>query len=122
MAWIHGIAERYHDISNPTTESKVRLLGSRLRLGPESRVLDIASGRGGPALVLAGTYGCHVTCVELFPDFVAAARERAVAAGVDGLIDVAQADAADFVIEPSSYERGDVPGRDVRLWGPRAEP
>jgi len=104
VTWIHGIAERYHDISNPTTEAKIGLLGSRLRLGPESRVLDIASGRGGPALVLAGTFGCHVTCVERFPGFVAAARERAAAAGLDALIHVVQADATDVVIEPSRYD------------------
>ena len=104
MAWIHGVAERYHDISNPTSEAKIRLLGSRLKLGRTSRVLDIASGRGGPALVLAQSCGCHLTCVELFPDFVSAARERAAAAGVSGLIDITQGDAANFTIDPDRYD------------------
>ena len=44
------VAERDHELQNPTSEEKLRLLGERLRLGPGSRVLDIASGRGGPAL------------------------------------------------------------------------
>jgi len=36
-----------------------------LRLGPRSQVLDIASGRGGPALVLARAFGCSVEGVEI---------------------------------------------------------
>ncbi len=104
MPWIHGVAERYHDISNPTSEEKIRLLGQRLKLGPDSRVLDIASGRGGPALVLAQTFGCHLTCVEVFPEFVAAARERIAAAGVESLVDIIQANAATFEIDPGGYD------------------
>ena len=53
------VAEREHDLQNPTSEAKLQLLGRRLRLGSESRVLDIASGRGGPALILAEAFGCR---------------------------------------------------------------
>ena len=47
------VAEAAHELQNPTSKEKLLLLGQRLELGPESRVLDIASGRGGPALLLA---------------------------------------------------------------------
>src|SRR5580704_16278754 len=37
-------------------------------------VLDVGSGVGGPARILAATYGCRVTGVDLSEPFVAAAR------------------------------------------------
>ena len=58
---------KQHELQNPTSKEKLVLLGQRLGLGPESRVLDIASGRGGPALVLAETFGCSVRGVEISP-------------------------------------------------------
>jgi cyclopropane fatty-acyl-phospholipid synthase-like methyltransferase len=36
-----------------------------LDLGPQSRVLDVGAGVGGPARYLAHTTGCHVTALEL---------------------------------------------------------
>lgn len=104
MTWFHGVAEREHDIQNPTSPEKIRLLGERLRLGPESRVLDIASGRGGPALVLAETFGCRIVGVERFEGFHAAAVERARERGLDGLVEFHLADAAEFPLEPQSYD------------------
>ena len=52
------VAEATHEIQNPTSPEKLLRLGRLLGLGADSRVLDIASGRGGPALLLAGEYGC----------------------------------------------------------------
>ncbi|MGH3055722.1 MAG: hypothetical protein ACRDL7_12180, partial [Gaiellaceae bacterium] len=49
-----------HDILNPTSAEKIRLLGRRLGLGPDSHVLDVASGPGGPALLLAQDFGCRL--------------------------------------------------------------
>jgi SAM-dependent methyltransferase len=76
------VAESGHALQNPTSEEKVRRLGQVLRLGPGSTVLDIASGRGGPAIVLAAETGCTVSGIEISPDFHAVAIERAAAAGV----------------------------------------
>jgi SAM-dependent methyltransferase len=64
MPWFHAVAEREHELQNPTSPAKIRLLGERLRLGPESRLLDMACGKGGPALLLASEFGCHVVGVE----------------------------------------------------------
>jgi len=88
------VAERDHEIQNPTSEEKLRLLGERIRLGSGSRVLDIASGRGGPALVLAETFGCRVEGVEIAPEFHAAALERAESRGLSHLVSFRLADAS----------------------------
>ena len=63
MPWYYDIAERDHALQNPTSPEKIRRLGERLRLGPESRVLDLACGKAGPALLLAEAFGCRVVGV-----------------------------------------------------------
>ena len=100
----HVVAESAHELQNPTSKEKLVELGKRLGLGPESRVLDIASGRGGPALLLAQTFGCHVRGVELSPDFHAAAVERAQALGLSGLLSFELGDGAVATFEPEEYD------------------
>lgn len=96
MTWWHAVVEARHELQNPTSPEKIRLLGERLALGPESRVLDLASGNGGPALLLAETFGCRMTCVERAPEFIATARERTAAAGLEDQIEIVEADAATY--------------------------
>jgi SAM-dependent methyltransferase len=96
MTWWHAVVEAEHEIQNPTSADKIRLLGERLGLGPGSHALDIASGKGGPALLLARELGWRLTCIELAPEFVAAARERVAAAGLEDRIELVEADAAEF--------------------------
>lgn len=100
--WWHAVVESEHEIQNPTSADKIRLLGERLGLGPASHVLDIASGRSGPALVLAQDFGCRITCVERAPEFLASARERIGEAGLEDRIELVEADAATF--EPGRYD------------------
>lgn len=102
MTWWHAVVEARHDLMNPTSPEKIRLLGERLGLGPESHVLDIASGRCGPALLLATEFGCRLTCVERAPEFVAGARERIAAARLEDRIEIVEADAATY--ELGSYD------------------
>lgn len=104
MPWWYAVAESRHELQNPTSAAKIRLLGERLGLGPTSRVLDLASGRGGPALVLAEAFGCQLTCVERAEEFVAAAGERIRNAGLGDRIDVVHGDARSFLFEAESYD------------------
>ena len=96
MNWWYAVVEARHELQNPTSPEKIRELGERLDLGPDSHVLDIASGKGGPALILAETFGCRLTCVERAPEFVASARERAAAAGLEDRVEIVEADAATY--------------------------
>lgn len=96
MTWWHAVAEARHDLMNPTSPEKIRLLGERLDLGPDAHVVDIASGMCGPAMILADTFGCRLTCVERAPEFVAAARERVAAAGLSDRIEIVESDAESF--------------------------
>jgi SAM-dependent methyltransferase len=98
------VAESTHELQNPTSRGKLLLLGQRLDLTRESRVLDIASGRGGPALLLAEAFGCRVTGIEIAPEFHAVAIERAAAAGLADLLSFQLGDAADATPESEAYD------------------
>lgn len=104
MPWWYAVVESRHQLQNPTSAEKVRLLGERLGLGSSSRVLDVAGGRGGPAVLLASELGCRITLVELSAEFAAVARERARAAGVADLVEVVESDAKEFEIAPGAYD------------------
>ena len=98
------VAEAEHEIQNPTSEEKLLLLGKRLGLGADSRVLDIASGRGGPALLLTREFGCTWHGVELSPDFHAVAVERAEQAGLADRLSFVLGDGAQATFVPESYD------------------
>ena len=98
------VAEALHELQNPTSTEKLLLLGRRLGLGAGSRVLDIASGRGGPAHLLAGEYGCTWHGIEISPDFHAVAVERVAEAGLADRVKFELANAAEATHEPSSYD------------------
>jgi SAM-dependent methyltransferase len=98
------IAESDHDIQNPTSDEKLLLLGGRLGLGPDSRVLDVASGRGGPAVLLAREFGCAVHGIEIRPEFHSVAVERAASASVSERVSFELADANEAAFAPESYD------------------
>ncbi len=109
MVWIHAInesaaSEFAQDILNPMHPDKFRTLGVRIRLQPGQRILDIGAGRCGPALILAREFGCHVTAVEPYDEFLNAARDRVAAAGLSERFDFVQSTGADFPIDPDRYD------------------
>jgi phosphoethanolamine N-methyltransferase len=63
-----------------TTDYLCTKLGSQLR--PGARVLDVGSGIGGAAFHLARQYGAKVIGIDLAPEMVALAQERAQESGV----------------------------------------
>jgi SAM-dependent methyltransferase len=104
VPWFHAVAEQDHDIQNPISREKIRLLGERIGLAPGQRVLDIACGRGGPAIVLASTFGCKVVGVERASVFAAAARERVAGAGLERLVEIHEQDAAELEIQAEAWD------------------
>ncbi len=95
----YEIAERLHEIQNPTSREKLVLLGERLGLRPGVRVVDFAAGQAGPAIILAGTFGCRVLCIEQSPEFARSASVRVAEAGLDGLIEVREGNARTSTVD-----------------------
>ena len=64
-----------------------------IRFGPDTRVLDIGCGIGGPARYLATAFGCKVTGIDLTADFIDAARLLTEKMGLQRIVDFHCADA-----------------------------
>lgn len=75
-----------------------------VRPAPQDRVLDIGCGLGGASRVLAATYGCHVTGIDLTEDYCRTAAELACWVGLSNLVEYRQADALDLPFEDGSFD------------------
>ena len=120
MPWSYELAERDHDLQNPTSPEKVRLVGEYMRLAPGSRVLDLACGKGAPARILAASFGCRVRGIELRPEFADEGRRRTSEAGLAGLIEIETADASKAALQPDRYDAALCLGATF-IWGTIAE-
>jgi ubiquinone/menaquinone biosynthesis C-methylase UbiE len=79
-------------------------LGEALLLGPTTRVLDLGSGLGGPARTLAETWGCHVTGIDLTPEFCRAADEMSGWVGLSDKVRFVQGDATVLPFEDNAFD------------------
>ena len=120
MTWPWEIVERDHELQNPTSPDKIRLLGDYLRLTSESRVLDIACGKAGPALILAATFGCRIRGIEKLAAFADEGRARVAAAALDHLIVIETADAAEVPLEDETWDAALCLGASF-VWGTMTE-
>jgi SAM-dependent methyltransferase len=93
VRWVLG--DELHPGGAATTRCALELIG----VGPESRLLDIASGKGDSALLAARERGCSVTGVDYGEAGVIDARRAAEAAGVGDRVAfrVGDAEALPFV-------------------------
>jgi ubiquinone/menaquinone biosynthesis C-methylase UbiE len=79
-------------------------LADHMRLRPESRVLDIGSGLGGPARTIADAYGCHVTGVDLVPAFCDAAGVLSGWLGLDDRVAFQQGNATALPFADDTFD------------------
>lgn len=75
--------------------------GLGIRAG--TRVLDVGSGLGGSAFLMRGLYGAVVTGVDVLPQMVAMATERAAKHGLDG-INFIEGDILELVLPEASFD------------------
>lgn len=100
----HEIAEANHRILNPLVESQLRLLGQVARVGPGTRILDLASGKGEMLCRWAEWFGSGGVGVDLSGVFTAAAAARADELGVAGRVSFVLGDAAAYEPEAGAYD------------------
>lgn len=95
---VFSVRESRHRIHNPLTEQQLAGLGASLDLSG-ARVLDLACGSGELLCTWARDHGITGLGVDLNPDFLAAARDRADELGVDGAVRFVESDASGFVAD-----------------------
>jgi SAM-dependent methyltransferase len=100
----HEIAEADHRILDPFTDEKLRLLGEVAGVGPGTRVLDLACGKGEMLCRWASWLGAGGVGVDLSHVFLAAARERAAELGVADRISFVQGDAGAYEAAAGAFD------------------
>ncbi len=79
-------------------------LAAALPLTPETHVLDVGSGLGGPARFLAATTKCRVTGIDLSAAFVEVATMLAERAGLADRVTYREANALDLPFADASFD------------------
>ncbi|MBY8974572.1 class I SAM-dependent methyltransferase [Rhodobacteraceae bacterium NNCM2] len=80
------------------------LLVKNLAVTPETRVLDIGCGIGGPARFFAGRFACHATGIDLTPEFVDCAARLSALVGMADKTTFVQGSALDLPFEDASFD------------------
>ena len=81
-----------HDTLEQAQEAKLRRATGKLLLSPGMNVAEIGSGWGSFAIHIAAATGARVTAINVSPEQIKVARERAEAAGVGGLVEFREMD------------------------------
>jgi ubiquinone/menaquinone biosynthesis C-methylase UbiE len=68
------------------------------------RLLDVGSGIGGPSRYFAGHRGCHVTGIDLTPEFCETARELSARTGLSDRTEYRQASGVAMPFEDSTFD------------------
>jgi SAM-dependent methyltransferase len=102
-AYYH-IAYGPHRIMNPLDDARFLSIAAQCELGPASRVLDIGSGNGWSALLLAKEWNCHCTQVDVSELWTARAHQLFEAHGLSERTDIHCTEAAQFVHAPAAYD------------------
>ena len=100
----YGVFRRPADDLRSATHELTRVMIDAARLSPGDTVLDVGCGTGAPACRLAAELGVRVTGITTSAAGVAAARSRAVAEGVAGLVDFDQRDGMDNGFSGGSFD------------------
>lgn len=79
-------------------------LAGLARLMPETRVLDLGCGLGGPARRLAKVFACRVTGLDLTPEYVEVATQLAERTGLKGRVGFVQGDACETSFQDASFD------------------
>lgn len=93
--------DHFHGRGLQATQELVALLTPR----SGERILDIGGGIGGPARWIAARFGCHVTCLDLTPEFCRAAEELNAATGLSDRVRVVEGSALDLPFAEGEFSR-----------------
>jgi SAM-dependent methyltransferase len=93
--------DHFHGRGLKATQEMAKLLAPR---SGES-ILDIGGGIGGPARWIAARFGCHVTCLDLTPEFCRAAEELNAATGLSDSVRVIEGSATELPFPESTFDR-----------------
>ncbi len=92
--------DQFHFGGLPATLDLGRLAG----VSPQTRVVDVGCGLGGPARALASEFGCSVVGVDLTLEFVHAGEMLTQRSGLDKLVSFRHASALDMPFGDGEFD------------------
>lgn len=92
------------DSFHPGGTALTRHLGELLHLGPNSMVLDVASGRGTSVFHLAESFGCQVVGVDLSEEGIRIASEEATRRGISDRVSFHLGDAERLPFDDDTFD------------------
>jgi ubiquinone/menaquinone biosynthesis C-methylase UbiE len=95
-----GAVDEFHIGGRQATAELAAQLGSLEGL----HLLDVGCGIGGPSRFIADKYGCHVTGVDLTPEYVRTARNLAKRVGLADRLDYAEESATNLPYPAASFD------------------
>ena len=100
----YAVGHEQHVVCNPLSEAKVDELVALLALPDEAWVLDIACGKAEFLVRTARRWKCSAVGVDISPYFVADARAKVKAAGLESAIEIVESDGSVYGGKPSSFD------------------
>ncbi len=92
--------EEFHSLGRPATIA----LADAANITAADKVLDVGSGLGGPARLLARRYGCHVNGVDLTAELCAVATDLTRRVGLSDKVNLRQGNALHLPFENGSFD------------------
>lgn len=102
MMYSSAFFENDNSTLEEAQQTKLRLIGERLDIRPESRILEIGTGWGALAIFLAKNYDCHVTTTTISDNQYRVAKERISKEGLEDKITLLK---DDYRILEGEYDR-----------------
>lgn len=93
-----------HDQDHFGGLEQLDILAEKAGIGPDTCVLDVCSGVGGPARYLARHYGCRVTGLDITASRHEAARRFTRMVGLDHLVDFRLGNALDMPFDAGTFD------------------
>ncbi len=92
--------DQFHGGGKAATVRLAHLAG----VSPETQVLDVGGGLGGPARTLAVEFGCHVTVIDLTESYVQAAEMLTAQLGLGNRVTHHVGTALEFPFDPGRFD------------------
>jgi ubiquinone/menaquinone biosynthesis C-methylase UbiE len=92
--------DQFHGRGLEATEA----IAAANRVAATDHLLDVGSGIGGPARVLARRFGCRVTGIDLTPEFCDVARHLTRLTGLDSRVDFVLGDALAMLFADAAFD------------------
>jgi ubiquinone/menaquinone biosynthesis C-methylase UbiE len=92
--------DQFHGRGLEATEA----IAAAIRVAATDHLLDVGSGIGGPARVLARRFGCRVTGIDLTPEFCDVARHLTRLTGLDSRVDFVLGDALAMLFADAAFD------------------